>query len=144
MWFLFIYINFSIAQYSSQSHHQPQNHYKSPHLYHLLYQTLAKKTAILRHCKSQKSLKNYKKIFLLFQGTWLWRRTLNKYLSLLAQHLTLFRMGDKMPPSSFSPATSTNVGINLPNLSDQIIELKPRTVLKIIGFSRQILIKLRL
>ena len=82
MWFLLIYINFSIAQYSSQSHHQRQNHYKSPHLYHLLYQTLAKKTAILRHCKSQKSLKNYKKIFLLFQGIWLWRRTLNKYLSL--------------------------------------------------------------
>ena len=58
-------------------------------------------------------------------------------------------MGDKMlpphpHPSSFSPVTSTNVEINIPNLSDQIIELKPRTVLKIIGFSGQILIKLRL
>ena len=72
--------------------------------------------------------------------------------------------GQKGPPTSFSPVTSTNLGIssqNFPTFSfkplphlckfqrhtycqSQIIELEPRLPLKKIVFSGQVLIKLRL
>ena len=53
--------------------------------------------------------------------------------------------GSKKSPTSFSPVTSTNVGISPQNfLTFSVIELEPRPSLKKSGFSGQILINLRL